>query len=283
MAILSGRAKLAGVMGWPVSHSRSPRLHGYWLEHYGVDGAYVPLAVAPDRLRDAIGGLVALGFRGVNLTLPHKEAALDHVDDLSATARRIGAVNTIVVGADGKLRGDNTDAFGFLEHLKASAPQWRADAHPVAVLGAGGAARAVIVALLDEGVKELRLINRSPERASKLREAFGPAITVVNWAARSTALSDVSLLVNATSLGMSAQAPLDLALDRLNQTTVVYDLVYAPLDTPLLKAARQRGNAVVDGLGMLLHQARPGFQAWFGVEPEVTAALRAFVLDDLKA
>ncbi|MSO69923.1 MAG: shikimate dehydrogenase [Alphaproteobacteria bacterium] len=283
MAILSGRAKLAGVMGWPVSHSRSPGLHGYWLEHYGVDGAYVPLAVVPDRLRDAIGGLVALGFRGVNLTLPHKEAALGHVDDLSATARRIGAVNTIVVGADGKLRGDNTDAFGFLEHLKASAPQWRADARPVAVLGAGGAARAVIVALLDEGVIELRLINRSPERASKLREAFGPAITVVDWAARSTALSDVSLLVNATSLGMSGQAPLDLALDRLNQTTVVYDLVYAPLDTPLLKAARQRGNAVVDGLGMLLHQARPGFQAWFGVEPEVTAALRAFVLDDLKA
>ncbi|MSO73976.1 MAG: shikimate dehydrogenase [Alphaproteobacteria bacterium] len=281
MAILSGRAKLAGVMGRPVSHSRSPRLHDFWLEHYGVDGAYVPLPVAPAHLGEALRALPVLGFQGVNLTLPHKEAALSHIDVLSETARRIGAVNTIVVSPHGQLHGDNTDAFGFLEHLKASAPAWRAETNPVTVLGAGGAARAVIVALLDAGVREIRLYNRSRERAEKLRDAFGSAIKVMMWNDRSAALADISLLVNATSLGMSGQAPLDLSLDRLKAEAVVYDLVYAPLETPLLYAASQRGNPVVDGLGMLLHQARPGFRAWFGVEPEVTPALRAFMLEDL--
>ncbi len=282
MVILSGRAKLAGVMGWPVGHSRSPRLHGFWLEHYKVDGAYVPLAVAPERLGEALRALPTFGFRGINLTLPHKEAALVHVGALSETARRIGAVNTIVVDGDGGLRGDNTDAFGFIENLWASVPRWRGEARPVAVLGAGGAARAVIVALLDAGVTEVRLLNRSMERAEKLREAFGSMITVTAWEKRSDALIDTGLVVNTTSLGMTGQPPLDLTLDRLPAEAVVYDLVYAPLCTLLLNEARRRGNPVVDGLGMLLHQARPGFRAWFGVEPEVTPALRAFVLEDLK-
>lgn len=282
MVMLTGQAKLAGVMGWPVGHSRSPRLHGYWLEHYRIDGAYVPLAVAPERLGEALKALSAFGFRGVNLTLPHKEAALRHVDEPSETARRIGAVNTIVVGADGRLQADNTDAFGFLEHLKASAPDLRVDRRPIVLLGAGGAARAVIVALLDAGASRLRILNRSPERARALRDAFGPKLEVVAWEERSAALVDAALLVNTTSLGMTGQPPLVLELDRLPVEAVVYDLVYAPLDTPLLSAARRRGNPTVDGLGMLLHQARPGFRAWFGVEPAVTPALRAFVLEDPK-
>ncbi len=288
MAVLSGRAKLAGVMGWPVSHSRSPRLHGYWLNHYEIDGAYVPLAVAPENLRAALRVLPALGFKGVNLTLPHKVAALrieDEfrvLDSVSTTANRIGAVNTIVVTADGRLEGDNTDGFGFFEHLKTSAPQWCAGTRPVAVLGAGGAARAVIVALLDAGVSKLRLINRSAAHAGELRDAFGPTINVIEWEQRGAALDDVSLLVNTTSLGMTGQPPLDLGLDRLTGDAVVYDLVYAPLETPLLKLARQRGHHTVDGLGMLLHQARPGFRAWFGLDPVVTPALRAFVAEDLR-
>ncbi|MGD9537847.1 MAG: shikimate dehydrogenase [Alphaproteobacteria bacterium] len=279
--MLSGRAKLAGVMGWPVGHSRSPRLHGFWLEQHGIDGAYVPLAVPPARLGEALRALSALGFAGVNLTLPHKEAALAHVDALSETARRIGAVNTVTVQADGRLMADNTDAFGFVEHLRASAPGWRGDARPAAVLGAGGAARAVAVSLLDAGVSELRLINRTPERAQALADALGRNMRVILWKARAEALEGVSLLVNTTSLGMAGQPALDLDLARLPTSAVVYDLVYAPLKTALLAAARARGNVAVDGLGMLLHQARPGFRAWFGVEPEVTPALRDFVMRDL--
>jgi shikimate dehydrogenase len=282
MVIPSGRARVAGVMGWPVGHSRSPRLHGFWLEQYGIDGAYVPLAVPPARLGEALSALPALGFAGVNLTLPHKEAALGHVDGLSEAARRVGAVNTITVRSDGTLFADNTDGFGFIEHLRASAPGWCGGAGPVAVLGAGGAARAVAVALLDAGVRELRLINRTPERAQALAEAFGSLLRPLPWKGRAEVLDGISLLVNTTSLGMTGQPPLELDLARLPRSAVVYDLVYAPLDTGLLGAARARGNPVVDGLGMLLHQARPGFRAWFGVEPEVTSALRAFVMRDLK-
>jgi shikimate dehydrogenase len=278
---LSGRARVAGVMGWPVSHSRSPRLHGFWLDHYGIDGAYVPLAVRPERLGAALRALPVLGFAGVNLTLPHKEAALAVVDQLSDVARRIGAVNTIVVDHDGALRGDNSDAFGFVEHLKASAPAWHGAGRPVAVLGAGGAARAVVVALLDAGVTELRLVNRTAPRAEALRAAFGSSVQIVGWNERGRALGDISLLVNTTSLGMTGQPALELGLDELPAHAIVYDLVYAPLDTALLKAARARGNPTVDGLGMLLHQARPGFEAWFGVAPSVTNALRDFVLQGL--
>lgn len=281
MIALSGKARLAGVMGWPVAHSRSPRLHGYWLAHHRIDGAYVPMAVRPERIGEALRALPVLSFKGANLTLPHKESALSHVDTPSPTARRIGAVNTIMVGPHGELLGDNTDAFGFIEHMNASAPNWRQAGRPAVVIGAGGAARAVSVALLDAGVTELRLINRTEARAVALAEALGPGLSVVPWHKRHTALEDAGLLVNTTSLGMAGHELLELELNALPRDAVVDDLVYAPLETALLKAARARGHRTVDGLGMLLHQARPGFEAWFGVAPTVTAELRTFVLQDL--
>jgi len=276
--ILSGKAKVAGVFGWPVGQSRSPRLHGWWLDRYGVDGAYVPLAVPPERLEQALRALPALGFRGVNLTVPHKAAALTLVDHVDPVARRIGAVNTIVVGEDGALEGGNTDAGGFLANLREGAPGWRPEAGPAAVAGAGGAARAVVAALVDAGVPEIHLFNRSIEKAEALACDLGGPIHVVPWFGRASALAEAALLVNTTSLGMTNQPSLDLDLSALPPDAVVTDIVYAPLETPLLAAARARGNAVVDGLGMLLHQAVPGFEAWFGVRPEVTAELRAHVL-----
>lgn len=278
---LSGKARLAGVMGWPVEHSLSPRLHGYWLEQHGIDGAYVPLAVAPNDLPTALTALPALGFRGVNLTLPHKEQALNLCREVDDLARRIGAVNTIVV-RDGGLFGSNSDAFGFLENLKGGAPDWRAEAAPAVVLGAGGASRAVVVALADAGVPEVRLVNRTRERAEALAAALGPlvdgALSVYGWDRREAALAEAGLVVNTTTLGMAGQPPLDLDLGALPVEAVVTDIVYTPLLTPLLQAARTRGNPLVDGLGMLLHQARPGFEAWYGVRPEVTPGLRDFVL-----
>lgn len=277
---LTGKARLAGVMGWPVAHSQSPRLHGYWLSEHGVDGAYLPLAVRPDDLAAALRALPVLGFRGVNLTLPHKERALALCDEVSEPARRIGAVNTIVVDEDRRLVGSNTDAFGFLANLR-DVSDWRADAGPAVVLGAGGAARAVAVALSDAGVESIALINRTASRAEALAQTLGGAVHAVPWAARADALAGAALLVNTTTLGMSGQPPLELDLDALPGDAVVNDIVYAPLETPLLATARARGNPVVDGLGMLLHQARPGFEAWFGVRAEVTAALRDFVLDGL--
>lgn len=276
---ISGKAKLAGVMGWPIGHSRSPRLHGHWLERYGIDGAYVPLAVAPERAEQAIRALPALGFRGCNVTVPLKEIAFRTVDRLDGTARRMGAVNTIVVHEDGTLEGGNTDGFGFLESLKADRPDWSAERGPAAVVGAGGAARAVVVALLDAGVPEIRLINRTDARAEELAAAIGGPITVVPWVSRETALEGASLLVNTTTQGMAGQPALDLDLRALPVAAVVNDIVYVPLETPLLAAARARGNPTVTGIGMLLHQARPGFKAWFGVEPEVTAELARFVLE----
>ena len=275
---LSGRAALAGVLGWPVSHSKSPRLHGYWLERHGIDGAYLPLPVAPENFAQAVRALVDLGFRGANVTVPHKEEALalalaDEADD---NAKRIGAANTLVF-RDGRIVASNTDGFGFLANLEQGAPDWQPEA-PALVLGAGGAARAVIVALLDSGCRELRLCNRTAARAEVLRDTFGGSVRVVPWEEREAALTDLGLLVNTTSLGMEGQPPLSLDLARLSASVVVNDLVYAPLETPLLAAARRQGNPAVDGLGMLLHQARPGFEAWFGVRPEVDAALRDFVL-----
>lgn len=277
---LSGKALKAGVMGWPVEHSRSPVLHGHWLEKYAVDGAYVPMAVKPENLTAALRALPILGFAGCNLTIPHKEAALAIVDRVDPIARRIGAVNTIVVAADGSLEGRNTDGFGFLASLRAGAPSWTPQA-PVTVLGAGGAARSILVALLDAGVAEIRLVNRTLPRATALASELGAAITALPWESRHDALADAALLVNTTSQGMVGEAPLDLSLDRLATDAVVSDIVYVPLETPLLAAARRRGNRTVDGLGMLLHQARAGFAAWFGIEPEVTPALREAVLATL--
>jgi shikimate dehydrogenase len=279
---ISGKAKLAGVIGWPVGHSLSPRLHGYWLERYGIDGAYVPLAVKPGDVESALCALPRLGFKGVNVTLPHKEAAAKAVDRMDQVAKRIGAVNTIVVDASGRLSGSNTDGFGFLENLKSTAPNWKPGRAPTVLLGAGGAARAIAAALLDAGVKELRLIGRTRARAEALIRDIDGAISTVPWKDRARALDGGGLLVNATALGMQGNAPLDIDLDALPKSAVVYDIVYTPLNTPLLKAARRRGNKTVDGIGMLLHQARPGFRLWFGVDPKVTPALRRFVLAGLK-
>lgn len=278
--ILSGAARLAGVMGWPVAHSRSPRIHGYWLREAGVDGAYVPLAVPPDALGTALAALPLLGFRGCNLTVPHKEAALAHMGSLSEAARRVGAVNTVTVGEDGALAGDNTDGLGFVRHLRETVPTWRAD-EPAVVLGAGGAARAVVATLAAEGVAEIRVVNRTPQRAAALADAFGGAVRPLPWRACAGALDGCGLLVNATTLGMAGRPALAVDLARLPPEAAVYDLVYAPLETRLLAAARARGNPAVDGLGMLIHQARPGFAAWFGAPAEPTAALRAFVAEGL--
>ena len=270
----------AGVIGWPVDHSRSPKLHGFWLQQYGIRGRYDRLPVPPEDLAAFFAALPKEpGFRGVNVTLPHKVAVMPLLDEVNAVAKRIGAANTIILRPDGSLFGSNTDAFGFIESLKADAPAgWRADAAPAVVLGAGGASRAVIVALLDAGVAELRLANRSRETAEALAAEFGPAIGVVDWDDRAGALGGAGLLVNTTSLGMVGKPPLELALDDLPKTALVSDIVYTPLQTGLLAAAAARGNPVVDGLGMLLHQGRPGFAAWFGTDPAVTPELRAAVL-----
>ena len=273
--------QLAGVMGHPVAHSRSPRLHGHWLARHNIAGAYLPLLVAPNDLARAFDGLRAMGFRGCNLTLPLKEKALALVDRADDLASRIGAVNTVVVRETGELVGTNTDAFGFLESLKAGAPHWRADSGPAVVLGAGGASRAVLAALIDSGAREIRLFNRNRERAQALKQSLGGPIAVGDWSARDAGLADAALLVNTTSLGMSGHEELELRLDSLPKAAIVADLVYAPLMTGLLQAASARGNIVVDGLGMLLHQARPGFEAWFGVAPQVDEQLRRHVAADL--
>jgi shikimate dehydrogenase len=273
----------AGVMGWPVEHSRSPVLHRFWLRQHGIDGDYSLLPVPPEGLAMALRALPQRGFAGCNLTLPHKEAALAIVDEVDAVARRIGAINTIVVKPDGALEGRNTDAFGFLANLQLTEPRWRAATGPAVVLGAGGGARAVAAALGDAGVAEIRVVNRSRERALALAAALGAAIRIVDWADRDKALAGAALLVNTTSLGMAGQPSLALALDALPRTAVVYDIVPVPPMTQLLVAARARGNPVIDGLGMLLHQARHGFAAWFGVLPEVTPALRMAVAATLSA
>ena len=284
--ILSGKARLAGVIGWPVSHSKSPRLHGYWLESMGIDGAYLPLAIEPENFEVAVRGLMNSGFGGVNVTVPHKEAALTFCDEVDPLAKRIGAVNTIVFKNE-RSYGSNTDAFGFIENLKQGAEKLDFSLGfsglKTVVLGAGGASRGVIVALQDAGVQNIILVNRTRERAEVLAADLSSGadgmITVADWDDRNNVLNGCDLLVNTTSLGMAGQPPLELSLDKLPKSCVVTDIVYAPLITPLLALAKERGNKIVDGLGMLLHQARPGFEAWFGEKPEVTEDLRKFVLE----
>ncbi len=270
---------LAGVMGWPVAHTRSPAIHNHWIAHYGLKGAYVQLPVQPDRLQDAIRGLPALGFAGCNVTVPHKVSAMRLVDELHPAAQRIAAINTIVVMPDGRLRGMNNDGIGYTQSLRDKDPAWRADRGPVLVLGAGGAARAIVVSLLDEGAPEVRLSNRTTEVAQELARALGDSrIKVVNWSERNQAMAGVHLVVNTTTQGMHGQAALDVQLDALPKQAWVSDAIYIPLETPLLAAARQRGHLTVNGLGMLLNQARPAFSAWFGVMPEITPALLRAVM-----
>jgi shikimate dehydrogenase len=274
--MISGKARLAGILGWPVSHSKSPRLHNHWLALHGIDGAYVPLPVAPADLAEAVRLLPRLSFAGANVTVPHKEAVLELVDAVDPLAERIGAVNTLVIGADGRIAGRNTDALGFLLNLKEI--REKPAAGPAVVLGAGGAARAACAALIEEGAPEIRLVNRSLDRARHLAADLGGPIVPVEWGGREAALEGAALLVNSTSLGMTGQPPLEIALDRLPQDALVNDMVYAPLETGLLAAARARGNPAADGIGMLLHQARPGFAAWFGVMPEVTPDIREMMV-----
>jgi shikimate dehydrogenase len=279
--ILSGKAMVAGVMGWPVAHSRSPRLHGYWLEKHGIDGAYIPMAVPPESLEQALRALPALGLRGANVTVPHKEAALRVCDTVDPLARRIGAVNTVVVGSDGALNGSNTDAFGLIENLRQNSG-WQASDGPAVILGAGGAARSACVALIDAGVESIRIVNRTTGRAAELAGAMTPHCEAAAWDSREDLLAGAALVINTTTLGMAGQPPLEIRLDALPLSATVYDIVYAPLETGLLAVARARGNPAVDGLGMLLHQARPGFESWFGVRPEVDEDLRNFVQQDLQ-
>jgi len=265
---------LAGIIGWPVSHSRSPVLHNYWMEQYGVRGRYVPLAVLPERLPQALAGLVALGFRGCNVTTPHKLAVMAAIDHVDPMAKRIGAVNTIVVEPDGSLRGFNNDGNGFVQSIRDARPQWRPDQGPIVVLGAGGASRAVVAALAHQGAKEIRLANRTFEKAQRMADEYGPPVIAVPWEERETALEGASLLANATNQGMAGKPPLEIRLDALPSDAIVGDLIYTPPETPLLAAARARGNLTVNGLGLLLNQARPAFHAWFGVMPEITPGLK---------
>jgi shikimate dehydrogenase len=270
--------RLAGVMGWPVAHSRSPVLHNHWIAEHGLNGAYVLLPVQPESLEQALRALPTLGFSGCNLTIPHKVVAVDIVDHLEPLAQRIGAANTIVVGTDGSLTGRNTDAFGFIQSLRDAAPAWQASAGPACVMGAGGAARAVIAGLLDEGATDIRLCNRSNAKAVDMAQEFGPRVHAVPWSERNETLEGAALLVNTTNQGMHGQPALDLGLHALPTTALVSDIVYVPLETPLLTAAKARGNTTVNGLGMLLHQARPAFEAWFGVLPSISPALLAKVI-----
>jgi shikimate dehydrogenase len=271
------RYLLAGVMGDPVMHSRSPALHGYWLKTYGLTGSYLPLAIKREGLHAALRALPALGFSGCNLTIPHKESALAIMDSVDPVAKRIGAMNCVVVRPDGSLAGFNYDAFGYIESIREVQPGWRADRGPIVLLGAGGSARAVLVGLIDQGAREIRLVNRTRARAEGLARELGGPITPLPWDDRAKALAGAAMLINTTNQGMSGEPPLDLALDALPASALVSDIVYIPRETPLLAAARRRGNPTVNGLGMLLHQARPAFHAWFGIMPEVTAELRAMI------
>jgi shikimate dehydrogenase len=280
----------AAIVGWPVELSRSPALHGFWLKQQDIDGHYGRLPVEPKQ--SALEELVAFlkktpNARGCNLTLPHKIDIMPLLDRIHPDAARIGAVNTVIKQADGSLEGRNSDGFGFLAHLKASAPNWKPAAGPVVVLGAGGAARAIVCMLVDSGVPELRLINRTQDNAVKLGLAFTPKdgrrIAIERWGDRSDSLKDATLLVNTAAVGMTGKAPLEIDLGKLPKTAVVDDIVYIPLETDLLKSARARGNTCVDGLGMLLHQGRMGFKAWFGKDVQVSAEQRRAVASDLGA
>ena len=269
---------LAGVIGNPIAHSRSPRLHRHWLRKHGLLGEYIPLHVQEDNLETVVRALPKMGFVGANVTVPHKVAVLGLADQVSDRATLIGAANTLIFKGDGKLYVDNTDGYGFMANLKQGAPSWNPKAGPATVFGAGDAARAVIVALADAGVPEIFLANRTRPKAEALRAEFGARITVVDWVQAGNVLEDSTTVINTTSLGMQGQPDLRVPLDGLRPGTVVNDIVYTPLETTLLKTAAQMGCITVDGLGMLLHQGVPGFERWFGIRPEVDDATRAAVI-----
>jgi len=272
------RIPLAGVIGHPIAHSRSPQLHGHWLARYGIKGHYVPMDVAPDDLPRALAMLPKLGFVGVNVTIPHKEAALKLAHVVTDRAALIGAANTLIFRADGKIYADNTDGVGFMANLQQLAPTWQASHGPAALFGAGGAARAVIAALIEAGIPQIRIANRTRLRAEALQADFGARVVVYDWLRAGDMLQGAALVINATSLGMTGKPDLRLPLDQLEAGSVATDLVYTPLMTPFLIEAQSRGAQIVDGLGMLLHQGAPGFERWFGQRPQVDDATRAAVL-----
>jgi shikimate dehydrogenase len=280
---MSDRFLLAGVMGWPVMHSRSPLLHNYWFAQLGLAGTYVPLAIRPGALSAALRALHPLGFVGCNLTIPHKQEAMAIVDEVDDVARTIGAISCVAVRQDGSLFGTNNDWLGFLGNVRERDPAWRADAGPIAVIGAGGGGRAVCHALLREHAREIRLLNRTRERADALAAVLGGPIRVLPWAERHDALAGVTMAVNVTSQGMVGMPPLDLRLDALPRTALAADIIYTPLETPFLAAARARGNRTLNGLGMLLHQGPPAWKLWFGVVPEVTAELRELAENSIRS
>ncbi|WP_028029560.1 shikimate dehydrogenase [Gemmobacter nectariphilus] len=272
------RIPLAGVIGSPIAHSRSPALHGFWLRRYGIAGHYIPMEVSQADLAEALRMLPRLGFVGCNVTIPHKEAIIGLADIVTDRAAVIGAANTLIFRKDGKLHADNTDGLGFLNNLRQEAPHWVPSSGPAAVFGAGGAARGVVWALLDAGVPEVRIANRTRPRAESLRADFGARVQVVDWTQGASMVEGAMTVVNTTSLGMVGKSEFRIPLDALDPRAVVTDIVYTPLETPFLRAAKEAGCTTVDGLGMLLHQAVPGFERWFGVRPVVDAETRAAVL-----
>jgi shikimate dehydrogenase len=271
------RFLLAGVMGWPVMHSRSPMLHNYWFKRHNLAGTYVPLAIRPEGLAAALRALHPLGFAGCNLTIPHKEQAMTIVDEVDTLAKSIGAISCVVARADGSISGTNNDCYGFIHNIRQELPAWRADAGPIVVIGAGGGSRAVCYGLAQEGAREIRVVNRTLARAKGIAGEFGGPIKALPWEQRHEALEGAAMVVNTTSCGMVGQPLLDIRLDKLPKSALAADIIYIPLETPFLAAARKRGNRTVNGLGMLLNQGRPAWKAWFGIEPEVTAELRAMV------
>ncbi|MCJ8144431.1 shikimate dehydrogenase [Ancylobacter sp. A5.8] len=279
---MSETTRRAGIIGHPVAHSRSPLIHGYWLEKHGIDGAYSRLDVAPEAIDAFLSDFKASGLVGANVTVPHKEAAFRAAVELDPVAAALGAVNTLWL-EDGRLHGANTDVHGFLANLDAAEPDWARSLGEAVVLGAGGASRAIVHGLLERGVGRVAVVNRTLGRAEALREQFGMRVHPVAWRDLPGRLAGCRLLVNTTSLGMKGQPPLDIDLSPLSPDALVSDAVYVPLETPLLRAAKAQGLATVDGLGMLLHQAVPGFERWFGVRPQVTPELRALALADLAA
>ena len=272
------RIPLAGVIGSPIAHSRSPALHGYWLQRYGLKGFYIPMDVAQADLGRVLQTLPLMGFVGLNVTIPHKETVLALADIVTDRAALIGAANTLIFRKDGSIHADNTDGAGFIANLRQNAPHWQPQAGPAAVFGAGGAARAVIAALIEVGVPEIRLANRTRARAEALRADFGAKVVVHDWVQAGNMLEGVATVVNTTALGMVGKPDFRVPLDALDRHAVVTDLVYTPLKTALLIEAEALGCTVVDGLGMLLHQAAPGFERWFGQRPEVDEATRQAVL-----
>ncbi len=280
--MINGKTKIAGVIGWPITHSQSPRLHNFWLEKFSLNAVYIPLAVHPQNIEEVLKTLPKLGFSGVNITVPHKERIFEILDNCDSFASRVGAVNTVVIDDNGQLFGKNSDGFGFLENIKQSMPFWDPSKSKAVVLGAGGATRPIIASLIDSGVTNIRIVNRTLERAKILVQKMNFPIDIFSWENMDNAIIDSNLLINTTVLGMYGQPPLSCNLTKLAPDAIVTDVVYYPLFTPLLNQAKDLGFHVVDGLGMLIHQARPSFKSWFGYMPDVNPELRSFIIDGME-